>query len=155
MKINKDITVIIPIHNPNEDMLFRSMLSVQTQMVKPKEVLLITPSKDLKVTKSILSKFKDEHKGLKYSIVENKEGSELSEQLNLGVSKVNSKWFLYLEQDDELSNVIISNYTKYSNSSEINTKMLFNTKRHLSTSPVVPYGKFQNFMVLILFALVS
>jgi hypothetical protein len=126
MKINKDITVIIPVHDPKGDALKRSMLSIQTQMVKPKEVLLITPTKYLKTTKSILSEFKEEHKGLKYTIVENSGVSELSEQLNLGASKVTTKWFLYLEQDDELSNVIISNYTKYSNNSEINNKMLFN-----------------------------
>tara|TARA_R110000796_G_scaffold11198_7_gene37410 strand:- start:7327 stop:8103 length:777 start_codon:yes stop_codon:yes gene_type:complete len=108
MKNNK-ITVIIPVYNADKALLDNALESVKSQIVTPEVVLLVVKdgSDDHKLVKEL--DFGD----LKSKIVNHKEGTSFAEQMNKGVSECDTEWFIFLEQDDELSKIWIKNVIKY------------------------------------------
>lgn len=110
-----NITVILPIHELQDslkDYLPKAIESIATQKTLPDE-LLIVRSKDKKL-KTFLDKF--DFGSLKEitKVVENKTDKfDFASQINYGVSKCKTKYFTFLEFDDELSQIWIKNSVKY------------------------------------------
>lgn len=109
-----DISVIIPVHNINEDTekLFNNAIkSVAEQFVKPDVLMIVTPSGS--DTFKFLQKFDfGEIKDI-VKIVENDGKTDFASQMNFGVSKVKTKWFSLLEYDDEFSKIWLKNVVEY------------------------------------------
>lgn len=111
-KKNKtDISVIIPIYNLDEALLQNAILSVVNQIETPDAIILVTSkdSDDLKVLKKLVK----EDNGIDIKIVTHESSTSFQNQLNVGVENCKTKWFAYLEQDDEMSKVWIKNVVKY------------------------------------------
>ena len=109
-----DITVIIPVHDINENTttLFENAVkSVAEQFVQPDVLMIVAPAKSDTLT--VL-------KGLDYgdlkgvvTFVENEGSTDFASQLNLGVKNVTTTWFSLLEYDDEYSKIWLKNVIKY------------------------------------------
>lgn len=100
-----DLTVLIPVHSvadPNFKMyLDGALTSIKNNSIHPEKVLIIRcPCGDVKeeLDAMDLSTF-----GLDIEIVENNTGKSLQNQINFGVEKTKTKYFTFLEFDDELS----------------------------------------------------
>jgi glycosyltransferase involved in cell wall biosynthesis len=98
--MSKNITVILPVHKLEENLLGGAISSVDSQKVKPSELLIVTSDDEN------LKKFLSEYDfGDLKSIVRIVE--------NYGVSQCNSKYFTFLEYDDEISPIWIKNGEEY------------------------------------------
>lgn len=106
-----NISVIIPIFSANKSALKDAIVSVGQQKVKPDTVILVVAegSDDHKLVKKLISP----DFGLNFEILSHKEDTSFQNQLNLGVKHCKSEWFVFLEQDDELSKIWIDNVVKY------------------------------------------
>ena len=111
-----DITVIIPVFELDETLFKNALTSIDNQLVKPDNVLLVVAegSNDHKfIKKEVLSKTKKYD--LNFSVITHKDDTSFQAQMNLGVKSCKTKWFCYLEQDDELSKIWLDNVVKYRN----------------------------------------
>jgi GT2 family glycosyltransferase len=106
-----DITVIIPIYKVDEGLLTNAIKSVSRQRVKPDSVMLVVSQDE---DQDVIDKVISQEEGLNFDIVRNDGSSAFASQLNLGVKECKTKWFVFLEQDDELGDIWISNVAKYS-----------------------------------------
>jgi hypothetical protein len=112
-----DLTVIIPVHSvadPNfKTYLDSALLSVSNNEVKPEKVLIVRcPCGDVREE---LAAMEFNYPDLNIEVVENSTGKSLQSQINFGVSQTTTKYFTFLEFDDELSNKWLKNvdiYTK-------------------------------------------
>lgn len=111
-KKNTDITVIIPIYNIDEGLLTKAIESVARQRVKPDSVMFVIGSDDKK-GHDILEKLIEKYNELNFEITSHEESTDFGTQLNLGVKECKTKWFVFLEQDDEMGDIWISNVVKY------------------------------------------
>jgi len=108
---NTDITLIIPIFNADVPLLKNAIESVANQIVKPDVTLFVVSEKS------------DDHKSLKdllkgeerftWVIQAHAGDTSFQSQMNLGVKMCNTKWFSYLEQDDEISTIWFKNVIEY------------------------------------------
>lgn len=118
MKKMDKITVIIPVHELNDttqELFEKSLISVKNQIKKADNVMVVIPDND------VLAKYLDEVSDklkIKLNVAINKGESDFSTQLNYGVSKTETKYFTFLEYDDELMPMHISNAKKYINNYE-------------------------------------
>lgn len=111
-----DITVIVPIFELDETLFKNALASIDNQLVKPDHVLFVVAegSKDHKfIEKEISIKDKKAKYGLNFSIITHKGDTSFQSQMNLGVKNCPTKWFCYLEQDDELSKIWLKNVIEY------------------------------------------
>jgi len=110
-KEKNDITVIIPIYNVDEGLLINAIKSISRQRVKPDYVNFIVGanSDDQKILREVSSQFND----LEIVTTTHKESTSFASQLNIGVKNCKTKWFVFLEQDDEMGDIWISNVIKY------------------------------------------
>lgn len=112
-----NITIIIPIHKVQKNLekyLKNALLSVEQQILKPSEVLIVR-SKDKKL-KTFLSDFDFGNLKEIVRIVENKTNDiSFQNQLNIGVDNVNTEYFTFLEYDDELSKIWLNSANTYIN----------------------------------------
>lgn len=116
MKEKNTISVIIPVYkldDTTKQMLVNAIKSIEDQIVKPNEILLIVDKNDtetLNYVKSIdFNTIKEITK-----IIENESGNtDFVSQFNLGVEKSTSNWISLLEQDDEFSKIWFKNVYKY------------------------------------------
>jgi GT2 family glycosyltransferase len=111
MKSN-NITVIIPIHTTKgntKEYFDTAIKSLQDQQTQPYEVLIVRC-----VCKDVI-KYVDSYDfgSLNVRIVENKESKDFCTQINVAVKEVKTKYFCYLELDDEMSKIWIKNGEKY------------------------------------------
>ena len=110
-----NITVILPLHEVQpqlEEYLKKAVESVATQKTLPDE-LLIVRSEDKKL-KTFLDKFDFGDIKKITRVIENNTGdTSFQTQINFGVTKCNTKYFTFLEYDDELSQIWIKNGVKY------------------------------------------
>lgn len=100
------ISVIIPIHNINENEIMRAVNSV------PKHdniSIIIVGSKDDIAAINNMS-FNNE-----ITTIVNKGETDFCSQVNLGAKKCKTKFFSILEQDDYYSNIWFDNVDKYTN----------------------------------------
>lgn len=116
IKMKSDITVILPIHEINEinEKYFTNAInSINAQIVKPDEVLIIAKSDETLL--KFLSDFNYGEIGNNVRIIENTGNSDVCSQINLGVSQVKTEWFSFLEFDDEYSRIWFKNVVEYRN----------------------------------------
>lgn len=108
---NTDITVIIPIYKIDEALLKNAITSISNQKTKPDSVMFVVgeDSDDHKFLKNEV----EGNKELNFEIVAHKESTDFASQLNLGVKSCKTKWFIFLEQDDELGDKWVQNVVKY------------------------------------------
>lgn len=107
--MKSNISVIIPVNDLStdtyKDMLALALSSVEKQKKQPEDVIIVMP-------KAIKNDFKYDGP-LKIRIILNDGDSDFQSQLNLGVEKVKTEWFTFLEFDDELSSIWLDNVEKY------------------------------------------
>lgn len=110
-KQNTDITLIVPIFNMDIPLFKNAIESIANQIVQPDMVSFVVGkgTKDLKGLKEILKGEKRFH----HTIVSHNEDTSFQSQMNYGVSKCKTKWFSYLEQDDEISTIWFKNAVEY------------------------------------------
>jgi len=105
------ITTIIPINEITpklEEYFGKALESIKTQKILPDNVCIVhTPQ---------VKMFLDEYDfgDLEVTLVENEGESQFTSQINVGVNNIETDWFSVLEIDDELSNIFIDNFKKYS-----------------------------------------
>jgi GT2 family glycosyltransferase len=101
----KDLTIIVPIINIDEELLFKALNSITLK--KAVKILLVYPeSIDSEVKKLTLPK-------LNIDLVANTGGTLFSEQVNFAVQQVKTKYFSILEFDDEYSKIYFTNAEKF------------------------------------------
>ena len=109
-----NITLIVPVHKLEEELLDRCIKSVKNQSVKPFEVLFVT-SDDDSVSK-YLSKYDFGELTNITRVIKNESGEyDFQSQINYGVNESKGDYFTFLEYDDEFSNIWIKNGVKYIN----------------------------------------
>jgi len=112
-----DVSIIIPVHKITNDVelayLKTSLNSIKEQIEQPKEILIVTPIVD-EIKNNINSFEFDAEFVNKIIYIENVGKTDFCSQVNLGVSKITTKWFSVLEFDDEYSKIWLNNFKKYS-----------------------------------------
>ena len=112
----KDISVIVPVHqiSDNQKELFvNAIKSIENQVYQPSEVLIVVGKNDdsLEYIKTYdFNTLKDIVR-----IIENEGDTDFCSQMNLGVANVKTKYFSWLEQNDEFSKIWLKNATEYIN----------------------------------------
>ena len=109
-----NITVILPIHEineVNEKYFANAIKSINAQIVKPDEVLIVAKSEENLL--KFLSDFNYGEIAGSVRIIENTGKADVCSQINLGVSQVNTEWFSFLEIDDEYSKIWLKNVVEY------------------------------------------
>lgn len=114
--MKSDITVIIPIHEIDETtkpLLLNAIKSVYEQMVKPEELIFVIP--DNKDIETFISENTNELKtnSINFKLVKNTGNTDFCSQMNLGVESVSTKYFSFLELDDEYSKIWFKNAVEY------------------------------------------
>lgn len=108
-----DLSVILPIKNmlmkDFEDFFEKSIESIQNQQFLPKNVIIVH-GKDKNLS-DYLGKY--DFKNLTTTIIEFENEPNFANQVNLGVSKSETKWNSILEVDDEYSKIWFKNVKKY------------------------------------------
>lgn len=115
MSKNTDITVILPVHELNNETdvnLFKNSLeSVSRQETRPDELLIVVP-KGSEVEKMLKDYDFGDIKDM-VKVVLNDGKTDFASQMNYGVSQCSTGWFSILEFDDEYSNKWFSNVVRY------------------------------------------
>jgi len=110
-----NISVVIPIHQLNGEeeskLLSNALKSVETQEVKPDEVLIVVPTGS--DVEGLIKTF--DFEGIKdiVRVVSNPGKTDVQSQLNYGITEVKTEWFSFLEFDDEYSNKWFKNVVEY------------------------------------------
>jgi len=115
-KIKTDISVILPVHELNEEtkkLFANAVLSVKEQTVTPDELVIVVPKGSEAAT--FVQSF--DYGDFKNSVViaENEGATDFSAQVNFGVSVSKSEWFSILEFDDEYAKIWFKNVLEYRN----------------------------------------
>lgn len=107
--IKNDITVIIPVFNLNKTLFNNAITSLKRQIELPQEVLIVVGdgTEDHNIVKDF------DYGELNVTILNHKESTSFATQMNLGVDACKTKWFSFLEQDDEMANIWFKNVVKY------------------------------------------
>lgn len=109
----KDLTVIIPVHKISDDTkhyLNNAIESVINQKSKPESIKIVYAGEDIIKLNDIIDKHKD---SIDISIIINDGLTDFASQINLGVSKIKTKWFSILEFDDMYTPIWFDNVLKY------------------------------------------
>jgi hypothetical protein len=121
MKKN-EITVIIPIHEITDitkNLLTNAIKSVGQQIVRPDELLFVIPIDKTDVEAAINDSIKETmalltpDQTLVYRIIYNTSETDFCSQMNFGVDSVTTKYFSFLEIDDEYSKIWLKNAVEY------------------------------------------
>lgn len=111
----ENLTVIIPIHELNEDLLANAIKSVNTQQtVKSKINVLLVYPKELELSLNLFIK-KNKFKNLIIDKLLNTGKTDFQSQINTAVKNISTEYFSILEFDDEYSNIYFRNIEKYIN----------------------------------------
>jgi hypothetical protein len=109
-----NITVIIPLHEVSEDtekLYENAIKSVEEQVTKPKQVLIVTP-KGSEAT-AFANKFNYGTIKDLVKVIENDGKTDFASQMNFGVAQCETEWFSILEYDDEYSKIWFKNVETY------------------------------------------
>ncbi len=103
MKSNLDLTVIIPINNLSDSnfnaMLRVAMASIENNKYSPKEVIIVHhTSEEISLLNINSAEFT-----FPFRLLENTESNSFQGQINFAVKDINTKYFTFLEFDDEFS----------------------------------------------------
>lgn len=118
MKEKLDVTVIIPVYKLDENrkaLITNSIKSVETQLTLPNELLLVVGKDDTDSLEYVRSFDFNAltTQGIIVNILENNAETDFCSQFNLGVDNAVSEYVSLLEQDDELSMIILKNAKEY------------------------------------------
>jgi hypothetical protein len=109
----ENITVIIPVHELIEDLLDKSLKSIDTQKdIKSKINVMIVFPKEIDLAMGLFLK-KKKYKNLQIEKLVNNGKSDFQSQVNYCVENVTTEYFSILEFDDEFSNIYFRNVEKY------------------------------------------
>ena len=108
-----DISVIIPIHEINDELIIqfdKCIQSIKNQVVRPKKVYVIRAN-----TKELKEFFNSWEKPeeLDITILNNENKTDFCSQINHGVENIDTEWFSILEIDDEYSKNWFKNVVSY------------------------------------------
>ena len=102
----KNCTVIIPIHELNEDVI-NLLPNALESVIKQTEVeipsILVVVKKETELLEKINSIVKEIDKDVDIKILENEGKTDYSSQINLGVENIKTDWFVTLSFDDILT----------------------------------------------------
>ena len=102
----KNCTVIIPIHELNEDVI-NLLPNALESVIKQTEVeipnILVVVKKETELLEKINSIVKEIDNDVNIKILENEGKTDYSSQINLGVENIKTDWFLTLSFDDMLT----------------------------------------------------
>ena len=110
MKEENNISIILPVFNADEKFLARALKSVAAQKVLPERLIIVVKkdSDDHKLVTKLI-----EGNIVNTIIVAHGGDTNFQAQFNLGVKECKTEWFIFLEQDDEVSNIWVDNVIKY------------------------------------------
>jgi hypothetical protein len=115
MKTNIDLTVVIPVHSVADqnfnELLNAALMSIENNNIHPEKVMIVRCGcGDVKEVMSTLDQSKYTYK---LEIVENTTGKQFQNQINFAASLVTTKYFSFLEFDDEFSVTWLKNVKTY------------------------------------------
>jgi GT2 family glycosyltransferase len=119
MKEQKNISVILPVHELNEEtkqLFINAVESVKTQIVRPDELVIVVP-KGSDVSKYVSGVDYGDFKS-SVTIAENDGETDFASQVNYGVSVASGEWLSILEFDDEYANIWFKNVVEYQKAHE-------------------------------------
>jgi hypothetical protein len=99
----KDITVIIPVHEWNEDI--RKMYNAAYKSIGKGPSVIVATTED--------SGFSESKEAESVNVVKSSEGGSFQHLVNLGAENVTTEWFSILEFDDEFTPIWFDNFIKY------------------------------------------
>jgi glycosyltransferase involved in cell wall biosynthesis len=108
-----DITVILPVHEINDELkkyYENAIKSITQQKAKATELLVVVPKGNKDVIDYVNSY---DYNGLTQRTIINDGKTDFASQVNLGVEQASSKWVTFLEMDDEFSIIWLDNARKY------------------------------------------
>lgn len=115
MENKNELTVIIPVHKPDVELLKNSIKSVENQKVLPDNLMFVVNSvEDNKIVNELTTEIS---KKIAVKTIKHDKNTNVQSQLNIGVENCETKWFIFLEQDDELATIWVDNVIKYRNDS--------------------------------------
>tara|TARA_R100000908_G_scaffold36679_1_gene16826 strand:+ start:4023 stop:4838 length:816 start_codon:yes stop_codon:yes gene_type:complete len=110
-----NISVVIPVHKLNGEkehkLLSDALKSVDSQEVKPDEVLIVVPAGS--DVENLMKTFDFGNVKDIVRVVSNPGNTDVQSQLNYGVNEVKTEWFSFLEFDDEYSSKWFKNVVEY------------------------------------------
>lgn len=116
MKTNIDLTVIIPVHSIADekfnDLLNGALTSIENNEVHPSNVMIVRCG--CSEVKEVINKFDFSKYSFHVTVLENKTGKSFQNQINEAARNVTTKYFSFLEFDDEYSVNWFKNVKKYS-----------------------------------------
>lgn len=115
MKNNIDLTVIIPVHSVADEkfdsFIDGALMSIENNKIHPSSVMIVRCG--CSEVKDKLDKLDKTKYSFKITILENKTGKSFQNQINYAAKHVETKYFSFLEFDDEFSVTWFSNIKKY------------------------------------------
>jgi hypothetical protein len=115
MKNNIDLSVIIPVHSiadQNFDNLLHSaLMSIENNETHPSKVIIVRCSCD--EVREVLNKLDTSKYSFNIEVIENTEGKQFQKQINFAAKQVTTKYFSFLEFDDEFSVKWLDNVKTY------------------------------------------
>jgi len=113
-KLKSTITVVLPVHKLDEsekELFANAVKSVAEQKVIPDELLIVAANNPELL--EYLNGFNYSALPDKVRIITNDGETDFASQINLGISKANTKWFSILEYDDEYQKNWFRSVVKY------------------------------------------
>ena len=110
--MNKDITVVVPVHKIDEDikeLLTNAINSVSKQNSLPNKILYVIDEND--AIESFIRTL-EVPSSVEVNIIRNK-NIDYQSQINFAASKVTTKYFTILEVDDEYNSIWFKEFKKY------------------------------------------
>lgn len=105
----KNISVILPLHEWNEDYstMFNNAVSSVEQFYNDVKLIIVAP-------KNVSDNIKHVSDKLEYKIITNGGDTDFCSQINLGIEDCETEWFSILEVDDEYRPNWLTSVTSYS-----------------------------------------
>lgn len=110
--MSQNITVILPVHKLEEELLVSCIKSIELQKVKPTELLIVT-SDDKELTEFLGSYDFGDLKDITRVVENETKDYGFQSQLNYGVSQCKTTYFTFVEYDDELSPIWLKSGMEY------------------------------------------
>lgn len=115
MKNNIDLTVVIPVHSVADekfnDLLTGALNSIENNNVHPSNVMIVRCG--CSEVKEVLNDFDVSKYNFHVTILENKTGKSFQNQINYAAKNITTKYFSFLEFDDEYSVNWFKNVKQY------------------------------------------
>lgn len=115
MKTNIDLTVVIPVHSVADEkfdtLLEGALMSIENNNVHPSNVMIVRCG--CGEVKEQLNKLDTSKYSFHVTVLENKTGKSFQNQMNYAAKNIQTKYFSFLEFDDEYSINWFTNVKKY------------------------------------------